>query len=471
MKITLISDTHLGYGKNTEIEEDAFEALEESISKSRDADLILLAGDIFDTRTPDTETIVRCMEILLDAHMENNRVKLTEAVGKDIGNLPRSAYSGIPVVAIHGTHERRPKGLLNPVAALEKAGFLVYLHCNGVVFEKDGEKVCVQGMSAVPDQYAESVLSEWNPKPVRNCFNILVLHQSVSGIVLAKNLLHMERIPGGFDLYVLGHIHEPRVLEHAGKPMIVTGSAVSTQIRSCSVGGNVFWEIDTEKQKIENIPYEKQRKVYVLEGTPDGKIEREMENILKEKHSKKPIIKIVSERISPEFRMRYEGRAILHMQKVAGDMEELKRVELKEHRLGVQDMGRKMLWENLKKSGLDTKIFESVFELLLEKKEGEALDVIKHGDMKDMTKPQPDGKTVSAEGAAAKALPRVSVSGDMMEALEAGVKAIETLVLAEKEPVVKGAVISGTRPDILPSKDSKAVAKKKDWRSILRPVD
>ncbi|NIQ17993.1 MAG: hypothetical protein GTN43_04250, partial [Candidatus Aenigmarchaeota archaeon] len=78
-----------------------------------------------------------------------NDVKLVKGIEKDISKISEIALMGIPIVAIHGTHERRTKGLLNPVEALEKAGFLIYLHCNGVIFKKGSERVAVHGMSGV----------------------------------------------------------------------------------------------------------------------------------------------------------------------------------------------------------------------------------------------------------------------------------------------------------------------------------
>ncbi len=48
MKIAVLSDVHLGYGKGTNRGEDSFRAFSEVIKKSMDADLILMAGDLFD---------------------------------------------------------------------------------------------------------------------------------------------------------------------------------------------------------------------------------------------------------------------------------------------------------------------------------------------------------------------------------------------------------------------------------------
>ena len=50
---------------------------------------------------------------------------------------------------------------------------------------------------------------------------------------------------------------------------------------------------------------------------------------------------------------------------------------LEEHRLSVQELGRKLLIENLKEMKLDPKLFENVFELLSEDKIDKALKLLR----------------------------------------------------------------------------------------------
>jgi DNA repair exonuclease SbcCD nuclease subunit len=64
MKIAVLSDFHFGYGWNTRLEEDSFENAQEAISKCLDSDLILIAGDIFDSRLPRTETWAKALKVL-----------------------------------------------------------------------------------------------------------------------------------------------------------------------------------------------------------------------------------------------------------------------------------------------------------------------------------------------------------------------------------------------------------------------
>jgi len=113
VKIAIISDSHLGYAR---FEEDAYVQFEKAILlASEKADIILFAGDVFDTKVPKLETLEKAVQIFRKAR--------------------------VPVVAIHGNHERRSKDSVNPVQLLAAAGVLEYLHGRDYVFEKDGEKL------------------------------------------------------------------------------------------------------------------------------------------------------------------------------------------------------------------------------------------------------------------------------------------------------------------------------------------
>ncbi|MBI4019879.1 MAG: DNA repair exonuclease [Candidatus Aenigmarchaeota archaeon] len=384
MKITILPDMHLGYGWGGELEADPFDALAEAIEKSKDSDLILIVGDFFDSRTPPSEVIALAMQLLLSTFDYEPKVRLGAGIGKDVGKLTRMHTFGIPVVGIHGTHDRRSRGLLNPVQLLEKAGFVIHLHCNGVVLEKDGEKVCVQGLSGVPEMYTESVLKEWGPKPEEGCFNIFLIHQNLAPFMFATHLLPVERLPKGFDLYVSGHIHEPRLGEYDGKPLVVTGSSVATQLKEESAKPKCFWVADTKERTVAPVEFESQRKVYYLEFNDNismENVEKEVRNITERQHNKKPIIRIKlkgKESSSPleHVRDKYHERAIISFKKDFEDGK-IEAKGLEEHMLSVNELGKRLLEQNLKGVGLDAQVFENVFELLLEGEHEKALSLLK----------------------------------------------------------------------------------------------
>jgi len=393
MKLSIISDLHLGFASGTEREEDSFEAAQEAIEMSADCDAILVAGDIFDTRTPTTDTLIRAMQLFMKTNFWEGGARVSGGIGKDISGFSPLNLSGVPIVAIHGTHERRSKGLMNPVEGLEKAGFVIYLHCNGIVLEKNRERVCVQGLSGVPDQYAESVLSEWDPQPIEGAFNIFMLHQSVSPFLYSERMIDLEALPKGFDLYIAGHMHEPQQSTHSSSPFLIPGSTIQTQLNKESMQSRGFWILDTESRSLDFRELGTQRKVYyrAFENPEPGEIESEIEGILEEiadgrrlqtpsgqKDEKKPIIRIHlagKETDTSEIQNRFQDLAILSFKKDFDD-EAIPTRTLEEHRLSVQDLGRKLLRENLEAAGLDPEKFESIFELILEKRNEQAQELL-----------------------------------------------------------------------------------------------
>ena len=96
------------------------------------------------------------------------------------------ALNGIPVVAIHGTHERRGKELVNPIEMLEKAGFLIHIHKQAVVFEVNGKKVAIHGIGGTPERDFREELNEIT-KPMPDAVNILMLHQSTKEEIYDKD--------------------------------------------------------------------------------------------------------------------------------------------------------------------------------------------------------------------------------------------------------------------------------------------
>ena len=84
MKISIISDLHLGFGQNTERDNDCFAAFQEAVEKSLDCDLILLGGDMFDTRVPNTEVFTKSIEILRKAMGKASNTKIIQGINKNI---------------------------------------------------------------------------------------------------------------------------------------------------------------------------------------------------------------------------------------------------------------------------------------------------------------------------------------------------------------------------------------------------
>ena len=249
MKIAVISDSHLGFGYGTEKENDSFRQFDEAVSKAiqERADLILLPGDIFDSRVPRQEVWAKALTIFQKPLLAGKSgVTIAQKINKQ--EISPMAFSGVPVIAIHGTHERRGAHSVNPVEMLEKAGFVIHLHFSGIVFEKDGEKVCVQGISGVPESYAKQEFEKFTLAPVSGSKNILMFHQSIEGQVYSddeRSMLRIADLPNGFDLYIDGHIHAKTVIG-GNKRVLLPGSTIITQQKKNEADSRKgFYMIDT----------------------------------------------------------------------------------------------------------------------------------------------------------------------------------------------------------------------------------
>ncbi|MFH1786176.1 MAG: DNA repair exonuclease [archaeon] len=253
MRIAITSDFHLGYQFDAPRGEDSFRQAEEALQLASGADLIILAGDIFDSRTPRQEVTARAL-------------RMFEKIDT-------------PIIAVWGTHERRIKEYVNPVQVIEHAAFLKCLHCSASEHHIDGRSVKVYGMSGVPDRYAKVVLDKWNPKPDGD-INILVIHQSLKEYIYnpyEPAALELSDLPKGFDLVVCGHIHWSDL--KTGKPHILCpGSTIRTQLKSAETEPKRVWFYEPP-EKFESVPLKTQReffyKILKFDGASPSEVVRE----------------------------------------------------------------------------------------------------------------------------------------------------------------------------------------------------
>jgi len=149
MRIAIIGDTHFGY---TRFEEDSHKQGESALlDASEKADIILLAGDVFHTKIPKFETIQRVINTL-------KKIK-------------------IPIIAIHGNHERRSTDMINTLQLLNSGELINYIH-NG---NYSNEKVNIVGLGSIPSNYVKEGLEKCleKNKIQEGKFNILIIHQDI----------------------------------------------------------------------------------------------------------------------------------------------------------------------------------------------------------------------------------------------------------------------------------------------------
>ncbi|NYZ79415.1 DNA repair exonuclease [Candidatus Micrarchaeota archaeon] len=395
MKIAVLADFHLGYARFLD---DSFEQAERAFSRAcEEADLVVLLGDLFDSRTPKQEILARSFKLFRSARGKKWEAKLVSYDSKD----GRKNYAEVPVVAIHGTHERRTKELVNPIELLEKAGFLVNAHIATAVFEKDGERVALQGMGGVPEEYAKSAIEALSPKPVSGAFNIFLFHQSMKEFLPGESLMGMEDLPKEFDLYLCGHIHTKTVQKlDSGAYFIIPGSTVITQMRKEDAESKGFFIFDTRSREavfheIQSRPFFYEELEFKQAGLEEvlAKARKSIEKLLEKKSEAKPVIKLklkgtVAKGLSQSnldvssIPMEFENRAIVEVDKDL-ESETLKEKidklrSLRESKLSVRDMGIEVLKSKLKQYGFKSNVdVETLYSMLSEEGKGSADKALK----------------------------------------------------------------------------------------------
>jgi len=407
--ITIFSDCHFGFDYGKERENDSFQAVEEVMETALKSDLILIAGDIFDSRLPRTEVWARAMELLSKPMMKNGKAKLVKTINKEVTKT--LTLKGIPVISIYGTHERRGRGLLNPIEALEKAGFVINLHCQGVVFDIGGRKVAIQGMSGVPERYAKSVLEKWNPKPIPGCYNILLLHQSIDPYIyspLEPPTLKIEDLPQGFDLIVDGHVHWSNHVSTSGRNLVFPGSLIITQMNKIeSEKPKGFLVLDNEKLRFKQL--KQQRKLYYkeMEVKDLAEVERYLESL--PRTTPKPLVRLrlkIEKPLDTKPLDKFKESLLLSLSKAVERGEKIAIIQkLREERLSVEEMGLKILYEKL---GFEP---SELIDCLVNENLDRVLNLIKDLDLTDKkkeTKPEEKPEEPKVERKPGKRLPPVN---------------------------------------------------------------
>lgn len=396
----MISDTHFGYGSNTELENDSYENANEAMTKAiqNGADVILLPGDIFDSRIPNTSVWARAIPILVKPLREESRGVNVVKTDKELNSISQRTLQHLPVIAIHGTHERRHG--MNAIEVLDRAGLLIHIDKQMICLEKNGVRVAIHGMSGVPDRYAKNVMDEWNPQPVEDCANILVMHQSIDPYIyspLGNISIKADELPTGFDLIVNGHLHIRGKEVVNGTPLILPGSTVITQFEINEAETEKgYYEIDvlpSNKMDIKFVPLKDSRRFYFNELLADtrlkDKIEVQMNNIISLNPKKKPLVKFrikgsqfdVVEQELKEIARKYDQQAIVRFVKELESPEIEKKIEflrqVKNEKLSVEEMGLRLLSENL--NGLNfEKSFnqDKIFGILVDGNVEGAFDIL-----------------------------------------------------------------------------------------------
>jgi len=397
LKIAIMSDFHFGFGERKERSDESFENARQAIELAveNNAEIILVAGDLFDQAIPSQDVLFKAIEVLLipkgiPAVKELNAKKIPRE-----GDEKKISISGIPVVAIPGTHEFRGKDHKNIIEVLERAGFLLNAHASKLIFENSGEKIALQGMSGVPEKKALEVLQLLSPKAIEGATNIFFLHQSINEFLPFGDemisTISLDDLPKGFDLVVNGHLHWNTEQKLGETKFIMPGSTIITQMKKIeSENSKGIYLFDSKNNDLKFINLPKQRKLFYHKIKFDGENSEEVKNKVKEliaedlkiEHQLSPLIRLnltgklakgyeTSDISFKELLDEFEGKAIFSISRDFRSDGFKKRIadlrEMQRSKKSVAEMGMDLLEKNLKetefKDAFDSRRF---FELLAE---------------------------------------------------------------------------------------------------------
>ncbi len=194
-----MADTHLGYRQYSifERELDIYKVFQKAVETAIEerVDLVIHAGDFFDTSKPPPQAIREALRA-----------------------LRRLAEHNIPVVAVLGDHDIPKRRGDHPLSIFEDLGLVKVLGVTKSsmsirVRSRSGQEVLVAGLPHHKRSIREALLLRLRSlKPHDEIPSILVLHQGLEGYVLEPEL-SISELPKGFSYYALGHVHKPAVIK------------------------------------------------------------------------------------------------------------------------------------------------------------------------------------------------------------------------------------------------------------------
>lgn len=380
MNIAIASDFHLGYER---FREDAHKQAEEALEEaSKVADAIIIPGDVFDMRAPRPDVLAEAINLFRNLSKKEWKARVTKV------EAANKSFTSVPIVAIPGTHERRAQGAENPVNLLGLAGLIVDVSDGYAIIEKGDEKVMVYGIGGVSDERFLETIKKLDPKPLKEGFSIFMFHQSAYELLpFSDDFIHLEELPDGFDLYVNGHIHNRVEKKVHGKPFLIPGSTVLTQLKDAEQEEKGFYVFDTNAGTY-SFHKIKSRKLIVVKVSADAKDSEQLSEEIRKSINKslaseagKPVVRVEIEgtldkgmrSIDIDYQSiikSYEGRAIVEIKKPGieaietnTNVDSLRKGSLEN--MSVKDYGLGIFVEKLKQNKYDLGISPTeLFELL-----------------------------------------------------------------------------------------------------------
>ncbi|MCL5122438.1 MAG: DNA repair exonuclease [Candidatus Marsarchaeota archaeon] len=392
MKIAIVSDLHIGYER---FRQDALRQAKMALEKAIGiADAILVPGDIFDKRAPKPDVIAEAINLFRDLRDSNT-------LGSEIAEFrgQGSIYTKFPIIAVPGTHERTAAGKENPLALLSLAGLLADTSESTTIIRKGDERVAVFGLGGVPEEQVKSELLRLKPSPVPGAFNIFMFHQSIYEILpFNDSFIHYDDLPDGFDLYVCGHIHNRIEATVHGKPFLIPGSTVLTQLKDKEQERKGFIVFDTESHTHEFVEIDSRD--FVLETVKaEGATASDVASSIRSSIEKavdahnNPVVRVVvsgtlekgseaSDIALQKLVSEFSGRAEIEIDMSRLESEGLGESidQIRAGKLGnmsIKEIGMALLRDRLSAEGYSSKIDpQTLFSILSESKKEEAIKAV-----------------------------------------------------------------------------------------------
>ncbi|MAH42220.1 hypothetical protein CL614_00645 [archaeon] len=278
LKFAHISDCHIGCWHNhPELEDKPLKAFERAInlSISKEVDIILIAGDLFDTNLPPIDDVTMTVKL-----------------------LKKARDSGIEIFIVAGSHDFSPSGK-TMISVLEGAGLVK----NVAKFEENDEvileltetdKIVIAGMMGKRAGLESELFKKIKPieltEEQKNKFRIFMFHSAIEEYkpehLKEMHALPIYDIPKGFDYYATGHVHHTFEMKEDGLGAVIFPGALFPcnfqELEKNKVGG--FYLVEVSDNKELKIDWQEIKLIDVVDFKfdADNKSSTEVEKEIKE---------------------------------------------------------------------------------------------------------------------------------------------------------------------------------------------
>jgi double-strand break repair protein MRE11 len=233
IRILISTDNHLGFMEKDPVRcNDAMASFEEALhtAKAKNADMMLLAGDMFHENKPSRRTLHGAIDLMkkycfgdspVYIEMLNEQSEVFKNRSGMINYEDPFQAIGLPVFAIHGNHDDPSReggseslsamdllSVSNCVNYFGKAEQVDNIDITPILLRKGSTLLAIYGLGAIRDERLNRM---WNQNKIRfvrpvqdkeEFFNIFVLHQNRDYGRGAKNCVHESMIPEWIDLVI-----------------------------------------------------------------------------------------------------------------------------------------------------------------------------------------------------------------------------------------------------------------------------